>query len=59
MTTGPFPESEEQIGGLWVINAPDLDAALASAVGAGRAGRAGRACRRPVEARPFQDEPKD
>jgi hypothetical protein len=53
MTTGPFPESEEQIGGLWVINAPDLDAALASAVGAGRA------CRRPVEARPFQDEPKD
>jgi hypothetical protein len=56
MTTGPFPECEEQIGGLWVINAPDLDAALASAVGAGRAGRA---CRRPVEARPFQDEPKD
>jgi hypothetical protein len=53
MTDGPFSESKEQIGGFWVINAPDLDAALASAVGASRA------CRRPVEVRPVQGEPKD
>jgi hypothetical protein len=53
MTDGPFSESKEQVGGFWVIKAPDLDAALASAVGASRA------CRRPVEVRPFQDDPVD
>ena len=25
---GPFAESKEQLGGFWVVNAPDLDAAL-------------------------------
>ncbi len=28
MTDGPYAESKEQIGGFWVIEAPDLDAAL-------------------------------
>jgi hypothetical protein len=49
-TDGPFAETKEQLGGFWVIEAPELDAALAYA------GRASRACRGPVEVRPFQDE---
>ena len=28
MTDGPYAESKEQMGGFWVIEAPDLDAAL-------------------------------
>ncbi|HXB47796.1 MAG TPA: YciI family protein, partial [Streptosporangiaceae bacterium] len=28
-TDGPFPEAKEQLGGVWVIEAADLDAALA------------------------------
>jgi hypothetical protein len=27
-TDGPFIESKEHVGGIWVIQAPDLDAAL-------------------------------
>jgi len=50
-TDGPFAETKEQLGGFWVINAPDLDAALAWAAGATKA------CKAPVEVRPFQDEP--
>ncbi|MDT0262415.1 YciI family protein [Jatrophihabitans lederbergiae] len=49
-TDGPFAESKEQIGGFWVVTAPDLDAALALAA------KASTACRGPVEVRPFQDE---
>jgi hypothetical protein len=52
-TDGPFAETKEQLGGFWVINAPDLDAALALAA------KATKACRAPVEVRPFQDEPGD
>lgn len=48
---GPFPESKEQLGGFWIIQAPDLDAALAWAR------QATVACQAPVEVRPFQDEP--
>lgn len=48
-TDGPFAEGKEQIGGFWVVEAPDLEAALALA------GRASVACREPVEVRPFQD----
>jgi hypothetical protein len=48
ITDGPFPEAKEQIGGFWVIEAPDLDAALAWAA------QATVACRAPVEVRPFQ-----
>ncbi|MGI9051771.1 MAG: YciI family protein [Ilumatobacteraceae bacterium] len=50
MTDGPYAESKEQIGGFWVINAADLDAAL------DWAGKASEACMGPVEVRPFQAE---
>ena len=49
-TDGPFAEGKEHIGGIWVIRAPDLDAALDW----GR--RATRACTVPVEVRPFREE---
>lgn len=49
-TDGPFGESKEYIGGFWVVEAPDLDAALELA------GRASTACGGPVEVRPFQDD---
>ena len=49
-TDGPFAEGKEHVGGFWVIEAPDLDAALDW----GR--RATRACQVPIEVRPFQDE---
>ena len=52
-TDGPFAETKEQLGGFWVLKAPDLDAALALA------GRAARACQAPVEVRPFQDDAED
>ena len=51
-TDGPFAETKEQLGGFWVVEAADLDAALALAA------RATRACQAPVEVRPFQDEPE-
>jgi hypothetical protein len=50
MTDGPFPEAKEQLGGFWVIEAADLDAALALAA------EASTACQAPVEVRPFQGE---
>jgi len=53
VTDGPFLEGKEHIGGIWVIEAPDLDAALCW----GR--KAARACRIPVEVRPFQEEARD
>jgi len=49
-TDGPFAETKEQLGGFWVIRAPDLDAALAAAA------RASEACGAPVEVRPFQED---
>ncbi len=52
MTDGPFAETKEQLGGFWVIEAADLDAALAWA------SKATVACRAPVEVRPFQDMPE-
>ncbi len=51
-TDGPFAETKEQLGGFWVIEAADLDAALALAA------KATVACRAPVEVRPFQEEPE-
>ena len=53
ITDGPFVEAKEQIGGFWVIKAPDLDAALQVAA------EGSAACLGPVEVRPFQDEPED
>ena len=49
-TDGPFAETKEQLGGFWVIQAPDLDAALAWAA------KGSAACAGPVEVRPFQEE---
>lgn len=51
-TDGPFAEAKEQIGGFWIIEAENLDAALSLA------SEAAIACRGPVEVRPFQDEPE-
>ncbi len=51
VTDGPFTESKEHIGGVWIIEAADLDAALAWAV------KATRACGEAVEVRPFQENP--
>jgi hypothetical protein len=48
LTDGPFTESKEHVGGFWVIEAADLDAALRWAEGGARA------CDGPVEVRPFQ-----
>lgn len=47
-TDGPYLESKEYLGGFWVIDAADVDAALALAA------EASRACRGRVEVRPFQ-----
>ncbi|WP_232662762.1 YciI family protein [Pseudonocardia sp. TRM90224] len=46
-TDGPFAETKEQLGGFWVIEVPDRDAALAWA------GRCAVACWGPIEVRPF------
>ncbi len=46
-TDGPFVESKEHIAGFWIIDAPDLDAAL-ELMAAGS-----KACNRRVEVRPF------
>jgi hypothetical protein len=50
-TDGPFIEGKEHIGGFWVIDAADRDAALDWAA------RASAACLGPVEVRPFQPIP--
>ena len=47
VTDGPYIEAKEHIGGFWVLEAADLDEALAW----GR--KAVIACRAPVEVRPF------
>jgi hypothetical protein len=53
LTDGPFAEAKEQLGGFWIIEAPDLDAALKLAE------EGSRACAAPVEVRPFQDGPPE
>lgn len=50
VTDGPFPEAKEHLGGFWVVEAADHDAARVWAE------KATRACRGPVEVRPFQDD---
>ncbi|MGA7795134.1 MAG: YciI family protein [Candidatus Acidiferrales bacterium] len=47
ITDGPYLETKEHIGGFWLLEAADLDEALAW----GR--KAVIACRAPVEVRPF------
>jgi hypothetical protein len=46
-TDGPFIESKEQIGGITVLQAPDLDVAMAWA------GKLALATTTPIEVRPF------
>ena len=46
-TDGPFVESKEYLGGLWIIEAADLDVALKLAA------EGSKACNRRVEVRPF------
>lgn len=50
VTDGPYLESKEHLGGFWVIEAPDLDVALALAA------EGSKACRGVVEVRPFHTE---
>ncbi|HEX4830845.1 MAG TPA: YciI family protein [Trebonia sp.] len=52
ITDGPFAETKEHIGGFWVIQAADLDAALDLAA------KGAEACGWPVEVRPFGDNPE-
>jgi hypothetical protein len=52
-TDGPFAEGKEHLGGICIIKAPDLDAALEW----GR--KAARATTLPIEVRPFQGEAED
>ena len=47
VTDGPYLETKEHVGGFWLLEAADLDEALAW----GR--KAAVACRAPVEVRPF------
>src|SRR5579863_4474526 len=51
ITDGPYAEGKEHIGGIYVISAPDLDAALTW----GR--KAAAATTLPIEVRPFRDVP--
>ena len=48
MTDGPYAETKEQMGGFWVIEAPELDVALELA------GKAATASGEPIEVRPMQ-----
>ena len=48
-TDGPFAETKEFLGGIYIILAPDLDTALAWG------GKIARATTLPIEVRPFQD----
>jgi hypothetical protein len=47
VTDGPYLETKEHIGGFWILEAANLDEALA------RGRKAVVACRAPVEVRPF------
>ena len=51
VTDGPYLETKEYLGGFWVIDVPDLDAALEFAR------EASVACQQPLEVRAFMEEP--
>ena len=51
ISDGPYLEAKEHVGGFWILEAADLDEALAW----GR--RAAKACRAPVEVRAFLQMP--
>ena len=48
MTDGPYAETKEHVGGFWIIEAADLDAARDWAA------KASAACERPIEVRPTE-----
>jgi hypothetical protein len=50
-TDGPFAESREHLGGFYIIEAADLDAALAWA------SKVTACVEKPIEVRPFHDAP--
>lgn len=50
ITDGPYAEGKEFIGGITIINSPDLDAALEWGV------KLARAIGLPIEVKPFQGE---
>ncbi len=50
LTDGPFAEAKEHLGGFWIVDVADLDAAV------DLARRGSAACGGPVEVRPFQDD---
>ena len=50
VTDGPYVETKEAVGGFWVVEVADLDAAIELA------SRATVACRAPIEVRPFESE---
>jgi hypothetical protein len=52
ITDGPYLETKEHIGGFWIVDVPDLDAALKVAE------EASAACEGAVEVRPFQAGPE-
>ena len=55
-TDGPYAEAREHLGGFYIVNAADLDAALALAA------KVTRVIGAPIEVRPFADfadEPRD
>lgn len=49
-TDGPYLKNDEHLGGFWIIEASDLDEALALAA------EGSKACRSKVEVRPFHSE---
>jgi hypothetical protein len=51
VSDGPYMETKEYIGGFWVVDVANLDAALEWAK------LAAVACRQPLEVRPFMAEP--
>jgi hypothetical protein len=51
-TDGPFVESKEHLGGFYILDAADLDAALAWA------GRVSALVGAPIEVRPFAEMPE-
>jgi hypothetical protein len=52
-TDGPFAEAREHLGGFYIIDAPDLDAAL------GWAAKVTRCIGEPIEVRPFAGTSQD
>jgi hypothetical protein len=52
-TDGPYLEGKEYVGGFWIVEVPDLDAALEWAR------KAARAITLPIEVRPFQAGPEE